>query len=305
MYQFIINPNSRTGFGKRIWQKLEPILKQRAIQYEAHFTEIHRRGTEIARELTKEDEKQTLVVLGGDGTLNEVINGIADFSKVTVGYIPTGSGNDFARSLGLPKNPLTALENILAAKRFEELDIGILSYHDQERRFAVSVGTGFDGAVCHQTMKSKFKKALNMLKVGKLIYVGVALSQLCRMRTEKATIILDGSETKQFDATYFVTIMNLQYEGGGFKFCPAARADDGYLDVIVVANLTKLRLLLLLPTAFSGKHVKAKGVHLYRCQQVTIKNTGGMLVHIDGEPLPLQYETSATLAPNKLRIISN
>ena len=101
MYYFIVNPGSRSGNGKYVWQKAERILDQEDVEYRVFFTAYRTHATELAAEITARTERLTLIAVGGDGTVNEVINGIRDFSRVTLGYIPTGSSNDFARCMGI------------------------------------------------------------------------------------------------------------------------------------------------------------------------------------------------------------
>lgn len=102
MYYFIVNPGSRTGEGRKIWQETEAILTEKRISYEVHFTDHKYHASELTRALCAKGEPFTLVVLGGDGTLNEVLQGITEPSLVTLGYIPTGSGNDFAKGCQMP-----------------------------------------------------------------------------------------------------------------------------------------------------------------------------------------------------------
>lgn len=118
MYYFIVNPGSRSGNGKIVWKEVEAILEQEQVEYRVYFTAYRYHATKLSKEITSGGEKLTLVTVGGDGTVNEVIDGIQDFDKVTFAYIPTGSSNDFARSLKLPSNPETALMNILHPSYF-------------------------------------------------------------------------------------------------------------------------------------------------------------------------------------------
>ena len=112
MYTFIVNPHSRSGEGAKTWEEVHSILKEKHIPFEVHFTRYQKHATYIMRTLTLDSVSRTVVVLGGDGTINEAINGIEDFRHLTLGYIPTGSGNDFARGYSLPTNPRKALDCI-------------------------------------------------------------------------------------------------------------------------------------------------------------------------------------------------
>ena len=132
-------------------------LEQEQVEYRVFFTAYRYHATKLSKEITSRGEKLTLVTVGGDGTVNEVIDGIQDFSRVTFAYIPTGSSNDFARSLKLPSNPKTALMNILHPSYFRKIDLGLMTYGTRTRRFAGSCGCGFDAAVCQEALGSPIK----------------------------------------------------------------------------------------------------------------------------------------------------
>lgn len=302
-YTFIVNPKSSSGHGGMIWDILEPELKKRRIGYEVFFTEYERHATEITRQITEDGEEHTLVVLGGDGTVNEVINGIYDCGKVTLGYIPTGSGNDFTRAVNLPTDPYKALENILKPGRVVPMDVGCIQCDGEVHRFAVSTGIGFDAAVCHQVAVSRLKVMLNKVGLGSLSYLGVALKRLMKDKPVRAVLTLDEGEQRVFEKTYFAAAMNHPYEGGGFFFCPKAKIDDGMLDVIVVSELPKWKILLLLPTAFIGKHVGFRGIDIFRCREMKIETEEKLPVHTDGEPVAVSEQIQARLLSEQIRLI--
>jgi len=302
MYAFIVNPNARTGLGLKTWQSLEPILKERNIDYKLCITRYPGHATEYVHRLTGSQKEIALVVLGGDGTINEAINGIRDFSKVTLGYIPIGSSNDFARSMKLPKDPFISLEQILNPERYTYLNIGRMSHGNHVRRFAVSSGIGFDADVCFHNTSSRLKRVLNKLKLGRLSYTGVALYLLLSLNPRSMSVSLDG-QTHHFKKVFFATAMNQRYEGGGFKFCPKADPEDDLLDIIIAADLPKLKVLLLLPTAYKGWHTRFKGIHIYTCKRADIKSSVSLPVHTDGEPAFTGSEISLSLEPEKLRFI--
>lgn len=304
MYTFITNPNARSGLGIQLWNELESLLRDKHVEYEVYFTRYQKHATDIVRGITSDGGTHTLIVLGGDGTINEVVNGITDLSRVTLGYIPIGSSNDFSRGMGLPKDPEEALENILHPSHYTSMNVGVLTYQNKTQRFIVSAGIGFDAGVCHQVMVSPLKTLLNKLKLGKLSYLGVALQLLLSMRPAHMTVTMDDNKSITFDKVYFTTAMNLPYEGGGFKFCPKADCQDDLLDIIVVSGLSKLKVLTLLPTAFKGWHVRFKGIYIYSCKKIDIVSEQAHPVHTDGEPVLKQTHIGAYLEPQKLRVIS-
>lgn len=304
MYTFIANPNARSGRGILLWKQIEQILQERKVEYNVLFTKYQHHATHLVYDLTSDGQPHTIVVLGGDGTLNEVIDGIAFLDKVTLGYIPLGSGNDFARGLGLPCDIHDALEQILSPSHYTWMNVGVLDYESKHRRFAVSTGIGFDAAVCHQVMVTPLKGFLNRIKLGKLTYLGVALHKLFTLKPVTMTVTTDSGETKTYPNVYFTAVMNLKYEGGGFNFCPSASCSDDKLDIITVSDLSRLKVLCLLPTAFKGWHTRFRGIHLDTCTDVTITSDRALPVHTDGEPVFLQSEIHVHLEKEKLRIIT-
>lgn len=302
-YTFIVNPKSRSGRGGMVWNLVEPELRKRRIDYQVYYTEYARHAIEITAEITADEQEHTLVVVGGDGTIDEVVNGIRDCSKVTLGYIPTGSGNDFTRALRLPTEIHAALESILDHGRKISMDVGRVSCGENTYRFAVSTGIGFDAAVCHRAAVSSIKVFLNKLGLGKLTYLAIALKWILSERPMSAEIQMDGEKIRKFEHTYFTAVMNHPYEGGGFFFCPKARVNDRMLDVIVVSELPKWKILLLLPTAFFGKHVYFKGISIYRCKEIEVKMSRKLPVHADGEPIAEGYTIKASLEPEQIQVI--
>lgn len=304
MYVFIINPNARSGLGARTWGELEQILKNRSIPYLALFTKYQRHATAMTRELTSDGQEHTIIVLGGDGTINEVIDGISDLSRTTVGYIPIGSSNDFARSFSLPRNPQKALEIILNPSAYSYMNVGLLSYKNRQKRFAVSTGIGFDAAICHQAVISRLKVLLNRIHLGKLTYAAIALHRLVHLRPATMQITLDGKNSVSFSNVLFAVAMNHPYEGGGFRFCPKADPCDGFLNIMVISGISRYKALILLPFAFKGWHTRFRGVYTYTCKEVRIESDTALPVHTDGEPVFLQHSIKACLESDKLRIIT-
>ena len=303
MYYFIVNPGSRSGRGKAVWQIVEGILEREQVEYRVFFTAYRYHATKLAREITSQKEKLTLVTVGGDGTVNEVVDGIQDFSRVTFGYIPTGSSNDFARGMALSHDPHTALKHILVPSRYTYLSVGTVTYETKSRRFAVSSGFGFDAEVCCRISISRIKAFFNKFSLGKFSYVSVAVQSLLLQAPKRMVITMDDKMPIVFEKVYFAAAMNQKYEGGGFMFCPKAVPTDDFLDIIVAEGLSKLKILCLLPTAFSGKHTRFSGIHVYRCKKAVMESEIPLPFHTDGEPISLQRRISTSLEPQKIRFI--
>lgn len=307
MYYFIVNPQSRSGRGSKIWKKLEKRLEHAGVGYEAYLTEKPGDAKIIATKLTEGCKvPRVIVAVGGDGTVNEVLDGLAFCGPVTLGYIPIGSGNDLARSLKFPKSPGKCLKKILNPKYHKQLDYGVLSYGKEEvahRRFVVSAGIGFDAAVCHEILYSKLRRILNKIHLDKLSYIVIGLKQLFRAHSTKGYILLDGVQKVEFNHIYFISAHIHAYEGGGFKFAPAADPTDGKLEICVVQQSFKGKLVPILLKALLGKNSRYKGMRHYRCREVEIHTDKAMPVHVDGESCYCQDDLQIRCIEKKLRII--
>ncbi len=301
MYHIIINPASRSGRGMQIWKSLIPILEENKIRYYAYFTKYCGHATMITDTIfTMNPSAQELqfIVLGGDGTLNEVIQAIQKSEQTTIGYIPTGSSNDFARDLGIASTPSEALRNIINKQAIKSLNIGLLTYintndikasqhglisNSERRLFSVSSGIGFDAAVCKKAMDSTMKNILNHIGLGKLTYLSIALTKLLTRKSVSCDIYLDDKEPIHYDELLFATAMIHKYEGGGFMFCPQANATDHLLDLCVAHHISIGRALKILPLAFKGKHISFPEVAIHRAHTIRLRADTPLFVHTDGE----------------------
>ena len=287
MYHFIVNPKSSSGRGIRFWWVVKDELEKQKTEYKVVFTEHMGHASELARTICEENTGiKNIVILGGDGTVNEVMNGISNFDEVLLGYIPSGSSNDLARSLKIPKDPLEALSHILKPTRFQYLDYGEITFPGTEhpaRKFACSSGIGYDAAVCHEVQESPLKKSLNRFGAGKFVYLAIAIKQVLTSPMMTATVIADGKEKGTFRNSLLVSNMIHKYEGGGLLMAPHADPTDGKLSITLVHGLSKAKIFFLLPTIMTGTHVKYKGVETFHCREIEIKTDKETAVHTDGE----------------------
>ncbi len=297
MYDIVINPASRSGLGIKVWQTIEPMLKDNNIEYKAYFTEKPGDASAFAKEITSAPGEHTILILGGDGSVNELLQGIVDFENVTIGYIPSGSSNDLARDLKISTKPLERMEQILREDKVVLKDVGELTYNSYEtddmlvakdlfnsvKRFSVSVGIGFDAAVCAEITGSKAKRILNKIGLGKLIYVMIALKQILLAKRDWCEITIDDNNPIRYEHQLFTTAMIHRYEGGGFMFCPHSSYNDGKLDVCVAGNIPLFKIPIILPTAYLGKHFSFKNVHELKGNNIHIKTAKPLWVHTDGE----------------------
>ncbi|MBR2950260.1 MAG: YegS/Rv2252/BmrU family lipid kinase [Lachnospiraceae bacterium] len=310
MYFFIVNPASHSGMGMQLWKQAEAVLQEKKVPYQVFFSEKSGDITLLAKRLTsglKDGEERSLVVLGGDGTVNEAVNGIADFEKVRFSYIPTGSSNDLARDMGISRDAKEAVEHILQADRMCTMDIGCVRWEELgvccRRRFVVSCGMGYDAAICVEVAQSKLKAVLNRIGLGKLVYVGIGLKQMLSVGYTRARITLDNEKPIELNRILFVSTMSHRYEGGGFMFCPQAKCDDGILDLCVAGDIPKWKFPVIIPFALFGKHCLFKGITLEYAKNVSIESTQPLWVHTDGEVCCQTRQIKITQEGQKLRFI--
>ncbi len=290
MYYFIVNYTGGSGNARKTWNRVHFLLKEKGIDYKAYVTKRAGHAGELAKRISELDEEDIrLVVVGGDGTINEVLNGITDFSQVRFGVIPTGSGNDFARGLGIPKDPDEALDMILSSARGENIDLGEVITGDGTRRiFGISSGIGLDAIVCKKNLNSKIKRMLNKIGLGNLSYVMLTITTLFSMETYSVKVQMDSSEQHHineisFNDLIFLAAMNFPAEGGGVPMCPTAKANDGLLSICAVSGIPKWRTFIMLPVLMKAKHVGKKGFLLEDVDSLIFDAEKPMVLHADGE----------------------
>lgn len=302
---FIVNQKAGNGKGIKVWNKVKQELEQKKVYYRSFFTKYPNHAGELARQIGSmfEDKVEAVIAVGGDGTINEVVNGMVYYPGIKVGYIPAGSGNDFSRGFKVPKSPLGALSFIIQHKtrKGKLFDIGKCKVSGKTKSsfFVSSLGTGFDAAVSKLTNESKMKKYLNKVHLGSLAYVGALIRLLFTYRLTNVTINVDGKE-HQFESVWFVTVSNQPFYGGGMKIAPKAKTTDGLLDVTVVHNLSRIKLLFVFVTVFFGAHTKFKEISQHKGAIIRVESNEKMLVHADGELIgqgPVQVEVQHRKIP--------
>lgn len=307
MYHFIINPKSSSGKGIRYWWTVKEELDRQSIPYTANFTKCEGHASELADQIISRTAGiKNIIVLGGDGTLNEVINGINNFEEVLLGYIPSGSSNDLARSLKIPKDPIKALSNILKPTKFKYLDLGLMKFpgkEKRERKFCCSSGIGYDADVCVEVQASAMKKKLNRFGAGKFIYLAIAVKQLIGIKPLEAVVEADGIKKGTYHKVLLISSMIHRYEGGGLMMAPDADPADGKLSVCLVHGLGRFKIMLLMPTIMFGKHVKFRGVETFHCSSIDIQTDRETSIHTDGEIPAASSHIQVSCIPGKIRMI--
>ena len=251
-YIFIVNPVSGNNFGVIASLIIEEYCKEVGVNYKIFYTSKKNDATNIASSL-KYNENYTIFSVGGDGTLNEVVNGLPN-SKSKLGVIPVGTGNDFYKSF----------------KFFEEGKIDLCKVND---RYFVNVASiGLDAEIANYANKMKNNKLSS-----KEAYI---LSLIHEYFSFKPININLESENKN---STILTVCNAKYYGGGFKIDPQAILNDGLFDVIDVKSLNKLQIIEILVKLLNVKHLQSKHVNFYRTNSLNISSMIPLNCNVDGE----------------------
>lgn len=290
MYIFIINPIAGNGRGNKVFQRLKKLDLYRTLEREEHITMYKGHAKKIAQEIITSTEKITaIIVIGGDGTLNEVVNGISRSGKlVPISFIPAGSGNDFRRGANLPQNPTTILKNILTQKEERSYWYGNCEINNEIISFVNCVGVGFDAVVADQANRSIFKKILNKIGLGKFVYVIALIYELIFYRPLSVKVKIDG-KLQIFEQCFLLTVSNQPYFGGGMKINPYANNNQNHFSLLVVDRISKWKVLFLFITVFFGKHIHFKEVNILSGKNIQIEPSEVATFQIDGEIKRIDY----------------
>lgn len=306
MYHFIVNPTACSGKTKRLWQQVEGILTKENIDYEVHIPASGSEVTGLVREMTREPEGDVhIVVVGGDGTLHDVLQGIVDFGHTKLSCIRTGSGNDFARNMGISKNVKRTLDHILYEPEEMLLDYGIAEYTSGElvsHRFIISSGMGYDADICEEVSRSRLKETLNRLHLGKLVYLAIGVKQIFSRTSPKAVVQMDDGTEISVPQMFFTVGMIHEKEGGGVPFCPHADPTDGLLNVCLVEGMSKCKLMLAVMLVYLKKHLLFQHITEHRCRRIYIRAEKPQWFHMDGET-PCQIQELVLTCQSGLRFV--
>ncbi len=308
MYYFIVNKNgAKSGRAQLKWNKLESYIKKTGITYEVFETKYQGHAKELAGDISlKQDNDIRLVVFGGDGTLNEVINGIKDFTNIKLGVIPSGSGNDFARGMNIPKhNQIKAFNKILNCPHGKKIDLGYVKAGENEGKlFAISSGIGFNALVGTQASSSKTKKVLNKLHMGYLTYIVLTVITLFTMKTCDAQIIFDDTQTLNLKKLIFMANMNFKAEGGGVPMAPCAKGDDGFISCGIAHSIPKFFTFFLFPILIAGKQKYVKQFLSVNYKKAQVKTSIPVVVHCDGEKAGTSTDIYVECLHEKISILA-
>ena len=285
MYHLIINGLSLNK-NERALDTVEKVLQRAGKPYTLHFTQYAGHAREIAAKLSAGGRFVHLVAMGGDGTLHELLNGVQDPANCTLGVIPIGSGNDFAAAAGIPSDLKTAAE-IIAFRAptyidYIQLDNGLRSLN--------AVGAGIDVDVLRRVYSRKGRRGS---------YFSAFIKSLLNYKSTTFTVTYDGK--KETHTGLIAALGNGSQLGGGIELFPAARIDDGYMDLIVVDYLSRFRALIAFVKLVTGRVNKVKEATYIKCKTASFTPADGeTTIQAEGE-IYENTEFSARIVTQKLR----
>ncbi|MBA3433229.1 MAG: diacylglycerol kinase family lipid kinase [Actinobacteria bacterium] len=293
---FLVNPASAGGSTGRRWPEIAHRAAALGLVGDAHISGTPGQLGDLARDAAQAGA-ELLVVVGGDGSVNEVVNGVAGVEGIEVAVIPRGTGWDFVRTFDIPRDLDRAIEIALSGD-VREIDLGLVTYRtwaglEGRAYFANVASAGISGAIARRANDSS--KALG----GKISYYWATLAVFVRWKTGELRVSVDDEirAGKMIDAV----VANGRFLGGGMMMLPEAEPDDGQFDVLLIGDVTKRDLLLTLPKSYRGKHLPHPRLEVLRGRVVTVDADEPLPIELDGEQpgtTPARFE----IVPRALRL---
>ena len=298
----IVNPNAGSGRGKKDWDRISALLKKEDLPFNVKFTERKGHAIIFARESITAGFRK-IITVGGDGTLNEVVNGV--FSNnvcltkdISLALIPVGTGNDWGRMLGIPLDYEKAIK-IISENKLMLHDVGLVSFFNgtgKKTRYFINIaGLGFESEVVRRTNIQKDKG-----RGGKLLYLYNLLMSLLSYKNTRAEIVIDG-EKIQADV-FSINVGNGRYCGGGMRQTPFALPNDGILDVTIINGMGKFEIIRNLKILYDGTILNHPKIDGYKCKNIKVSSDSIIYTEADGESLghtPLEF----SIIPASINIV--
>ena len=287
--KLIVNPAAGKGAAFRKSKKVIAELKRRDVKFDVEYTKYPRHGVSIAKEASKSFE--IVVALGGDGTVNEVGEGVVGTDAI-FGVIPLGSGNDFAKMLNISSNGGESIDTLLNEK-IRTIDV----IRVNDRISLNTAGVGFNGVVSDVAGKVKFLRGLS-------VYIYSVVKTAIRYKAIPLKISIDDKVVE--DNIFMVSICNSKSEGGGFIVAPDAEIDDGILDVTIMRDASMMKLLFNIRSAMNGNLNRLDEVTTVRGENIIIESELPMPLHVDGEVVSMSSgKVTASILKGALKVIAN
>ncbi|MFK4965625.1 diacylglycerol/lipid kinase family protein [Lactococcus garvieae] len=300
IYYILANPNAGSRKGERSLKLLLPYLEKEGLSYKLFATEhTGQEASFIQKILDEKSTEDQLIILGGDGTISLALNALPD--DLPFGYIPSGSGNDFARSLGLSFDPIQAFKNI---RQNKTKDFYVIHYKSQSfSGYALNnVGIGLDAAIVKATNGGRMKNILNALKLGRLSYFMTALHVLFSKKPFEINVY-NMKNAFKFDNAFLLTFTKHPYFGGGIQIAPEATNLSKEIHLVELDRYSIPKIFSLIPSVLKGKHLDNDLFHHSVSTAAAVTSQSVQPVQIDGESFTIQDNDTLTLTSEKRKIV--
>ncbi|WP_246942932.1 diacylglycerol/lipid kinase family protein [Bacillus pinisoli] len=287
MYIFIINRIAGGGRAVQVFNMIKNHPLYHQVKCRSYVTEYEGHAEKLAQQVASiySESITCFVVIGGDGTVHECVNGLKHFPTIPISCIAAGSGNDFVRGYGLSGDPVEVFRRIVEHhnKDYWPGNFWTDSKRERNRRlFVNSISFGFDAEITQTANHSTYKKRLNKWKIGSISYV-IALFQVLR-RYKPLTVELEIDGKRQlFENVLMVTISNQPYYGGGMKINPSARIRPVSLSTLIIKNLSAWKIPFLFVSVFFGWHVHLKEVSVMQGNKIKLESKNTIVYQVDGQ----------------------
>ncbi|MGE6628827.1 YegS/Rv2252/BmrU family lipid kinase [Bacillus sp. NPDC077027] len=286
-WYFIVNPVAGHLKGLRTWRIIEKELQAHKLPYRSFLTQHEGHAEVLARQIVtmQDDRLKRLIVIGGDGTMHEVLNGLKEAEHVQLSFVPAGKWNDAAKGLAVSRYDV--LKEIKKQKRMLTKTFSLGSFQDhaespQSILFLNHIGIGFDAHVLKKVSQIKGRKWLNRLRLGFIMYPIAFLQSLWSFKPFDLALFLNDEKTV-FRNVWFVIVCNHPYYGGGLEAAPGANFRKPGFQTLVVTDLNQAKVLLFLCTMVFRRHFNMNGVSVFEHQEAFIEADEKITFHADGE----------------------
>ncbi|APT19120.1 diacylglycerol kinase family protein [Amylolactobacillus amylotrophicus DSM 20534] len=288
----LLNPTAGSGIANNNFETIEHYLTAKKIDFDVTTSEFAGNMINLARikaNQVQNNPHELIVVIGGDGTFNQAVNGIkqSHYQETPIAFLPSGTGNDFARAIPLEVDLERALDKILDSPTVTKTDLGFYRdlNHNESHYFINNLGIGFDAQVVSLTNNSVLRKWLNKIYLGKFSYGINVIRTLMSQSTFEVTV-RTAIRQKSFFNAYLVTTTNHPYFGGGIPLYPQANAFNKQLATVVVEkpSLPKFIYLFYLMMK-NGEHVNSEYFHVFEADKIIVNSKSLQFGQMDGEEL--------------------
>ncbi len=301
-WKIILNPHAGGGRGKKDIAKIINFLSQKRFDFDLAVSDYPKHAITLAATAI-ENGSRNLIVVGGDGTLNEVANGVflqkeCSPEEVTIGMIPVGTGNDWVKTFGIPTDYEEAIQKISEGETLLQ-DIGKISYYENKleinRYFSNMAGFGFDALAADKANQMKEKD-----RSGLWVYLYSFVMAYMQYQTRRVTVSVDGKELEEL--IFSVSVGIGKYNGGGMMQAPDAVPNDGTFEITIIKKIGVWGILKNLIGLYNGSFVKDNHVDCYQAKEVAISCSNPLAGEVDGESLG-KSQFKIEILPKKLKVI--